>query len=249
MRKLVSILLLSVAALAQGSLTGEQILDRYIEVTGGKEKYQKITSETSTSVMEVKSQGLRGRGTSYKNAAGDSYNSLELDGVGKVEEGYYRGIAWENSAINGPRIKTGEEKAFFARESVLAKEYHWRKVYSRADLAGEEAVNGVPCYKVIVTPKDGGRKETRFYEKASGLLLKNSIVMASPMGDIPAESYLTEYREFGGIKSPTNILTKLGPQEIQLSIANVSFNQTIPAAKFKPPSDVMELAKKQNSKK
>jgi zinc protease len=249
MHKLLSLLLLPAALFAQGTPTAEQILDRYIEVTGGKAAYARLTSEVTHSVMEMKSQGLQGKGTTYRDAKGNSYNSLELTGVGTVEEGYYQGIAWENSAIQGPRIKTGEERAFFARESILGKDLQWRKLYSRAVLEGEETVTGVPCYKIVLTPNNEGKAETRFYEKQSGLLRKNSMILSNPMGEIPAETYMTDYKTFSGLKVPTNILTKIGPQDIHLTITNVTYNQAIPESRLRPPTEILELAKKQNSSK
>ncbi len=249
MHKLLSLLLLPATFFAQGTPTAEQILDRYIEVTGGKAVHAKLTSEVTTSVMEMKSQGLQGKGITYRDGKGNSYNSLELTGVGKVEEGFYQGIAWENSAIQGPRIKTGEERAFYERESILGKDLQWRKLYSKVVLAGEETVTGVPCYKIILTPNDEGKPESRFYEKESGLLRKTSMILANPMGEIPAESYMTEYKTFAGLKVPTNILTKVGPQDIHITITNVTYNQPIPATKLRPPAEILELAKKQNATK
>lgn len=230
--------------LAQGGPTAEQILDRYIETTGGKANYQKIKSETVIAVVEMKANGIKGRMTGYKNAKGETYNALEIDGVGKIEDGYQNGIAWENSKINGPRVKSGEEKFFVVRESKLAKDLHWRDIFAKVELAGEEVVDGVPCYKVVVTPKDGGRPETRFYEKQSGVLKKNTMIMATPNGDVPAESFFTNYREFNGVKLPTSVLTKMAGQEMTVSIASVDYTQDIPPTKFTPPAEILALTRR-----
>lgn len=244
MRKSLSFFLLPLLCLAQGTPTGEQILDRYVEATGGKTNYEKVRGETVTGVMELKAQGIRGRMSGFKNSKGETYNVVDIDGVGKLEDGYINGVAWEKTAMNGPRIKSGEEKAFFEREARLAKDLRWRESYSKAELTGEEVVEGVPCYKVVVTPKEAGRPETRFYEKETGLLKKNTAIMVTPNGDIPAESFFSAYKAFNGVKVPTTIVTRMAGQEMQISIASVDYSTDVTTAKLAPPPEVLALMKK-----
>jgi len=228
--------------------TAEQILDRYLEVTGGRAAYEQIRTETVTGVMEMKAQGLRGRLLGLRNDRQESYNSVEIDGVGKIEEGFHQGIAWEKSAMAGPRIKTGEERAFFAREAAMAKDSRWRDFYAHAELQGEEMVGGVACFKVLLTPREGTRPETRFYEKESGLLKRVTMVLASPMGDLPVESLFGAYKEFGGLKVPTSIITRMAGQEMAMTIQSVEHNKEIPAERFVPPADVRTLAERLSRK-
>jgi hypothetical protein len=248
MRRSLSLsLILALAGLAQ-TPTAEQIVDRHLEVTGGRAAHEKIRTETMTGLMEMRAQGIKGRMTGFKNDRNESYNSVEIDGVGKIEEGFHNGIAWEKSAMAGPRIKTGEEKAFFAREAAAGKEARWRDFYSKAELTGEEPVGGVDCFKVVLTPKDGARAETRFYEKGSGRLKRVTMVMATPMGDLPVDSTFADYKEFGGIQVPTAIQTRMAGQQMSMSINSVEYNKEIPAEKMIPPPDVRALAEKQSKK-
>jgi hypothetical protein len=247
MRKSVSLLLVATAALAQ-TPTGEQILDRYIEVTGGKTAYDKVRTEIVTGTMEMKAQGIKGKMTGYRNEKNESYNALEIEGVGKIEEGYHNGIAWEKSAMQGPRVKTGEEKAFFAREAVIGRDSRWRDLYVSAEFKGEETIAGSACYKVVLSPKDGSRPETRYYDKQTGLLKRVTMTMSTQMGDLPVESTFLEYREFGGLKAPVAIQTKMAGQEMGIAVTNVEYNQPIPAEKFVPPADVQALAAKSGKK-
>src|SRR5437868_1699770 len=89
----------------------ETILDRFIEVTGGKAAYLKRKSEVATGILEFPAQGLKGTMMRYSADPDKSYSSLDIDGVGKIEMGSTDGIAWEKSAILGPRVKSGDEKA------------------------------------------------------------------------------------------------------------------------------------------
>lgn len=224
--------------------SAEAILDRYVEVTGGKAAYEGLKTEMTSGTMEMKAQGIKGKMSGFRNAQNFSYNVVEIDGVGKIEEGFHEGIAWEKSAMGGPRIKTGEEKAFYMREAILARDARWRDVYTKAELLGEETVDGVACFKVVLTPKEGTRSETQFFEKATGYRRRISMVMSTPMGDLPVESTLSDYKEFGGFKAPTKISTKLAGQELAVTISSMEFNKEIPASRFVPPADVKAVAAK-----
>src|SRR5882757_7574647 len=87
----------------------ETILDRYVEVTGGKAAYEKHTRDTMTGTISFPAQGLSGKLTRYAMAPDKEYSVVELGPIGKIESGFSNGVAWEKSAILGPRIKSGEE--------------------------------------------------------------------------------------------------------------------------------------------
>lgn len=242
-----SLFLFAICACAQSSPTAEQILDRYVEATGGKAAYEKLRSEVSSGVMDMKAQGIKGRMTGYRNSANSSYSVVEVDGVGKIEEGVANGVVWEKSPLAGPRVKTGEERAFALREAMLAKDLKWRDVYGKVDLTGEDTVEGAACYRVTMTPKDGGRPETRFYDKQTGLLKKVSLIAATQMGDLPVETLMYDYKEFGGVKMVTRTVTKMAGQEMTVTLSSVEFNKEIPASRFAMPAEVKALVDKQKN--
>jgi hypothetical protein len=235
-------LIAAAASFAQSAPTAEQILDKYVAVTGGKAAHESIKAETVAGTIELPAQGIKGKLISYRNAKNSSYSVFEIEGVGKIEEGYHEGIAWQKSAMTGPRVKSGEEKAFAVRESAIAKDARWRDQYAKAELAGEETIDGVACYKIVMTPKDSERPETRFYEKSTGLLKRASMTMASQMGDLPAQTTFSEYKEFGPVKAPTIIRTMIGPQELLTTITAVDYTTEVPADRFTVPADVKALA-------
>lgn len=244
MRRSVSLVFAVVCAFAQSTPTAEQVLDRYVEVTGGKAAHEKLRTEISVGTMEMKAQGIKGKMTGYRNSSNSNYSVVEVEGVGKIESGISNGIVWEKSALAGPRVKSGEEKALAEREAMLAKDLKWRDVY-KAELAGEDTVDGAACYKIVLTPKDGGRPETRFYDKQTGLLTKATLVAATQMGDLPVETLAYDYKEFGGLKVPTRVVTKLAGQEMTVTISTVDLNKEIPASRFDLPPDIKALVDKQ----
>ena len=96
----------------------DTILDKYVEVTGGKAAYSKLRTETSTGTMEMGAMGVKGTVVSYHAEPNQSFVETTLGGVGKIVEGSNGDIAWEMSAMQGARIKEGDEKG----QALLAKE-------------------------------------------------------------------------------------------------------------------------------
>src|SRR5229473_8237464 len=109
---------------------GEAILDKYIEVTGGKAAYEKKRSEISSAVMEFVGKGVKANMTMYHAEPNKSYSVVEIEGIGKIEEGTDGSVVWERSALKGPRVKTGEERAVSLRGAALQHDTHWRDYFS-----------------------------------------------------------------------------------------------------------------------
>ena len=125
----------------------ETILDKYIEVTGGKAAYEKNRSEVSTGTMEFVGKGIKGTVSSFRAAPDKSYTEVDIQGIGKVKEGTDGKMAWSLSAMQGPRVKDGEEKASALQAARFNAELHWRDIY-KAETKGVEKVDGKDCYKV-----------------------------------------------------------------------------------------------------
>lgn len=227
--------------------SGESIVDRYVQVTGGRAAYEKISSEVTTGRMEMPAQGIKASIKALRGKPG-SRSIVDIEGVGKMEEGSNGSLAWEKSVMTGARVKSGVEQATALRAAAIDREHNWRNYFSAAEVQGLEDVNGESCYKVVLTAK-AGKPETRYYSKASGLLLKVAMTMANPMGEIPAESVLSDYREVGGIKTPfKNEMSVMG-QKMTMTIESVKYNAEIPAEDFALPPDIAALANKAPEKK
>lgn len=221
----------------------ETILEKYVQATGGKAAYDKIHSEVSTGAVEFVGKGVKGTMNAWRAEGNKSYVVLDIEGVGKVEEGTIGDVAWEKSALQGPRIKDGEEKAIALREADVNSINHWRDYYTKAETAGVETVGDQVCYKVVLTPRDG-KPETRYFDRKTGLMVKTSQIMKSPMGEIPMEGLVSDYKDVDGVLVPHKMQQKALGQEIQMTLSTVQWNAEIPKNRFDLPDDVKALAQK-----
>jgi hypothetical protein len=244
MRNLSQLILFGAAAsglsLAQPLPKAEAILDRYVEVTGGKAAYDQHKTEVLKGTITFAAQGLTGQLTRYSAAPDKEYSMVELGPIGKIESGVANGIAWEKSVILGPRVKDGDEKEQAVRESRFNAPVEWRKIFSKVETTGLETAEGEECYKVVLTPS-AGKPEAQFFSKNSGLLVKTTATAASPMGEVDVEVTVSDYKTFGGVLMPTRSKQKAAGQEMEIRIGSVGVNEAIPPDTFNPPADVKAL--------
>jgi hypothetical protein len=221
----------------------DTLMDRYVEVTGGKAAYEKRRSEIMTIQMEIMDRGIKGTLTRYSDISNNSITTGELEGVGKMEEGVYNGKAWENTAVMGPRLKSAAENADAVRDSYFNLPLLWRKLYT-AETTGLEKVDGEECYKVMLTPLSGGKPQYDYLSKKTGLMVKTERNMVTPMGEITVEATASDYKPFEGILYPAKIVQSVMGNRIALTLLSLKANEEIPKERFEPPADIKKLMAK-----
>src|SRR5579872_6092136 len=104
------VLSVTLAQAADDLPKAETILDKYVEVTGGKAAYQKHHSEVEKSTMEMAAMGIKASITSYRAEPNKSYSETDLGGIGKMRDGSDGTVFWQSSSMMGPHVKEGSEK-------------------------------------------------------------------------------------------------------------------------------------------
>lgn len=234
---------LGIATAADTLPKADTILDKYIEVTGGKAAYAKLHSETTTGVMDFPAMGMKGKMTAYHVEPDRSFVEIEMPGVGKLQEGTNGDVAWANSAMQGPHVKEGDEKNDAMQQATFNADLRWRDLYPKVETVGLEDVDGKPCYKLVLTPKSGN-PVTKWYSKDTGLLVKIKVKAKSPMGEIESESVVSDYRKEGDILMPHKLVSHAASLEMAMTVESVQYNAEIPKDKFELPDEIKALLKK-----
>ncbi len=224
--------------------TAEQILDRYVEVTGGKAAYDKVKSVTMLGTMEIKGQNIRGELKMFRQDGGKYYTVVDLPGIGKQEDGSNGTVVWDKTVL-GPRIKTGVEKFLASCAAGAMSEYgrgalEKDSCYAKTEVLGEETLNGKPVYKLRMTPKEG-KPEEQYYDKATGLLARTKMIIPSPMGEVPIVAVVEEYKTVDGITTPSKLTNEMGAVAMTMTFTSIRFNENVPAAMFALPPEIQAL--------
>lgn len=239
MNRRILLTLLCTASWAAGAdlPSGTSLLDRFVEVTGGKQTYAGHKTEVARGSVEMAAMGIKGRLVRYAAEPDHYLVVMEIPGIGRVLSGVKDGVAWELTDLMGARVKSGIERAEALREARFNSYAVWRDLYTKVETTGEEAVDGEDCYKVVMTPAEGSA-ETLYLSKKTGLGIKLTVTATTQMGDLPAEMRFADYKRFGGVLMPTRITEKSAGQEIVIVLDSVEVNAAIQANQFDLPPEV-----------
>ncbi len=132
-------------------------------------------------------------------------------------------MAWENTALQGPRIKQGAERAEALRDGAFNADLFWQKLYTKAETSGLESVEGHECYRIVLTPSEG-KPMIKYFDKTSGLLVKTTTTVTSQMGEITAEILYDDYQKDAGVLSPHRMVNRAAQQEFVIQIQSIETN-------------------------
>ena len=237
------VLSFSLARAADDLPKAENILDKYIEVTGGKAAYQKHHSEIQKGSFELAAMGLKGSLVSYRAEPNKSLTEIDLGSIGKMRDGSDGTVYWSFFSMMGPHVKEGPEKAQAEISSRFNSEIHWRDLYKEEKTIGTDTVDGKDCYKVQLTPAEGSPM-TQCYDKDSGFMVKVTMTAETPMGPQTGDTFFSDYRKEGDLVMAHKIKQSAAGQEVTITVESVTFDTDIPADKFALPDEIKALLKK-----
>jgi hypothetical protein len=219
------------------------VLERYVEVTGGRAAYERTRHRTLTGTLELTGLGMSGRLWLHQSAPDRMLLKIDLPRVGTLVKATDGTHAWELSAATGPRLLHGAEKAETLLEAAFHAELRPEEIYAKMQTVGIAEVDGRPAYALELTPRAGGGPRTYYYDRASGLLLKFVGTATTPSGEVQAVSTLSDYRRVGGIVVPHRLtLSALGQEQV-MTFDTFSTDPVPDSAYAMPPEVAALLAK------
>lgn len=223
--------------------TGDEVVGKFVEAIGGEAKLSKFENRIATGTVELATMQAKGPITIYEAAPNKLYSLAEISGVGKIESGCDGQVRWENTAMTGPRLLDGDEKAIADRLSAFDATIHWKKYYESAKTTAIEDVDGKLHYRVVLTPKVGP-PVTAFYDRKTFLQTKVALTMKSPMGEVPLEIVFDEYREVDGVLLPHKQITRGPGIENIVTLRSIKHNVSMPNDRFALPDAIVALAQR-----
>jgi hypothetical protein len=215
--------------------TVDQILDKYIQASGGRQAVEKITSRVTKGTVELSAMGLKGEIESYAKAPSKTLTIINLSGLGEFREGYDGKIAWSQNPMMGLREKSGDELAAIAQTSDIHAQIKTRQLYSKLDFKGKEKVGNRETYVILATPAVGAPVKM-YFDTQTGLMARTDMDFETPQGQFHLESTMDDYREVDGVKIAFLARQKTSAADFVIKLTEVKHNVAIDDAKFNKPS-------------
>ena len=219
--------------------TPREIIDRFIEVTGGMEAYKKHTSRTSSGYFEMPAMGLRGPMTVKQSSPNLMLVAIEFPGMGSMQQGYDGTIAWSIDPMSGARLITGKQLDQMKREADFFNSVDILKNFDTSKTVGIADFGGEKCHQIKLTSSDG--ITNAYYSVETGLARGSKAVAATPQGEIPSITTISGYKDFGGVMTPTLTVVEAMGQKQQIVTESVSYDD-LPTEEFALPEAIKTLA-------
>jgi outer membrane lipoprotein-sorting protein len=220
--------------------TAESLLDANVAAMGGAEAFAAIDSMVSRGTMEIVGTGISGTIIIYQKRPAMQRMLFEAAGLGRIVSGADGEMAWELSDMQGARLLEGSEKAYTLRSGSIDAPAKWRDLYTEVELTGQDEVDGKPCHTIDLTPVEGGL-EKWCVDVDSGLVVRVGMKLQHPMGEIPVQTFLSDYREVGSVLVAHRLVQQVMMQQMATTITSVETNVDIPDETFALPEEIQEL--------
>lgn len=190
----------SVASATTNALpSAQEVIEKYIQALGGEAALQKTTSRVDTGLLEIPSRNMHSKIEIYRKAP-DKVLTILHGPRGDSSLGYNGTIAWQarggdSEELSGDDLVRAKDSAAFNPGMNLKNNYAHLEVKAVAKVGDHDA-------NCVSASRSSGSTDQYCFDAQSGLLLRISTQMESPLGAIPQETYYEDYREVSGVKVP-----------------------------------------------
>jgi hypothetical protein len=226
-------------AAAQNLPPARQIVDRYVEAIGkgaaSRQNFRRVVTEMTTpsGTMTITTKSAR---------PNKMVMSLEMPGMA-VRSGYDGSRGWSINPMTGPQLMEGKELEQFLRQADFDASFKLASHFPSMTTVDRSTVNGQPCHRVRMVSVSQDTVHACF-DVATGLMSQMQAKQESQMGRMETTTSMLDYKEFGGVKIPTRIVTQMMGQEITATVKSVSTDPIAPA-EFEPPAEIKALIQQQ----
>jgi hypothetical protein len=179
-----------------------QILRDFLEASGGAKALDSMRNIVIDGTQSAPAMNISGPVHVYLARPNLLLVRGEIEGIGKVEQGYDGKIGWDINPMTGARLVEGAELDDIKRtfdETLGMSDLD--KLYPTATTLGREPFEGKDAWKLLLgTPT--GRSVTGYFDPVTKMQVGMEVKMPSVVGEIPATVTFEDYADFGGFKFP-----------------------------------------------
>ncbi|MFN0107901.1 MAG: hypothetical protein ACKVZH_03535 [Blastocatellia bacterium] len=216
--------------------TIDEILEKYVKASGGKEAIQKLTSRTTKGTFEIESMGMTGGFQSFAKAPNKNATVIEIGGFGTVHQVFDGTKGWDSNPQTGLRELAGEELEAQKREADFYQTINMKSHYPKMTVKGKEKVGTAEAYLVEAAPAVGS-PEKLYFDVTSGLLIRTDTERSSPDGKMAIEVYMSDYKQVDGVNIPHTLKQVTPMFSMTIKMVEVKHNLAVEDAKFAKPAN------------
>ncbi|MBV9925227.1 MAG: hypothetical protein JOZ96_09455 [Acidobacteria bacterium] len=212
----------------------EVLFDKYLTALGGEAALGKFKSRVTRGSIEIAPMGVKGTFESSQKAPQMSVTTMNLTGLGTLQQGFDGAVGWAKDPFTGLRELKGGELAA-VRRAAFINPSGWRKAYNSMKTTGRAKVGDREAY-VIEGAYGGDTPDKLYFDAQTGMLLRMDAVVDSPQGRVLSETTFEDYREVDGVKVPHTVRAVLGAATIVTKVEEVKHDVALEDKLFAKPT-------------
>jgi predicted aspartyl protease len=224
---------LSLAQIADTSLTKDQVLDRWAAALGGRDKLEHI--HTIHTRGSVETGGMQGTFERWSTWRGEFRMALDFSGaihqvnIFDAKQGWAMDANGAVHQLSGGNLRSAASSAYEASDSFLFP----GRLPGVVVFSGRDANQS--AYVIRLEP-EGGNPVTVFLDDNTFLPKREET--AGPLGN-PRSITISAWREFAGIKVPARVIQSTGDPKFDIATTTeqVEINPPLAAELFTKPAE------------
>ncbi|HUA00775.1 MAG TPA: hypothetical protein VMB02_10635 [Candidatus Aquilonibacter sp.] len=212
----------------------EQILNRYLDATGGRAAWTRVTSRVTTGTIEVPSANLSGTIELREKAPDRILSEIRIAGI-LFRQGYDGTVGWADDPQHGLREQTGAELDETKRDADFYHPLDMKKLYTKLLVVGPARINDRDTYEVEADVPDGDPDEI-YFDAASGLPIRVVSRHHNAQGPVDFREDFDDYREVDGLRRPFLIQETSGDTVLTIHVTEVRHNVLLDDSVFSKPA-------------
>lgn len=211
-----------------------QILDRFVEATGGKEAIEGVKSYRMKGHFEMAALNVRGNMEVWAKDPHKYLTIIEFPGIPPLRKGDDGENHWVQTPIGTFTMKGPEEMSQIERDAEVYSASRIRNLYYRIKFDSRARINGRDVYVVEGQPTKGPA-EKLFFDVENGLLVRWDMARRVPKRTVFVKVHLNDYRDIDGVKVPFNVRLAFESFDFTITLDEMQHNLQINDAMFKQP--------------
>lgn len=201
----------------------KEILSKYLTAIGGEERLQKISDR----IIDIKGsvEGVQTEIIFYQKAPNKLCQKIIVGDV--VQKIIYDGQIGVKIIGEESYEIIGDELVKLSYDAIMNLILEPEKYNVKLQYKGLEPINEKDAYKILLTLPNGA-VWVQYYEKETGLKIRDSKDIKTPQGIFQQVTEFNDYRTVDGVLYPFKVKQYLGNQTLDFTIESIQVNTGIP---------------------
>jgi carboxyl-terminal processing protease len=210
-----------------------ELIQEMTNALGGEKAIRAHRHRTLSGTAELIGLPMKG---DYLQKASAPNRSLVVMHLGDllVRQGFDGEVAWSDTPMTGKRIMTGPAAEMIRQQAQFYGPLDLISAYKEVTIVGFSEFDGKECLELRLAGHSG-TDSVLFIDAETYLAAGTKMDVQTPVGLVENRTYFRNYRDLGGLITPTEIYIESNLQRQMIKIDKVTFDE-VPAVEFAPPA-------------